>query len=97
MFVIQAQIQVSQLQCQITQRKYEKEETLGGETVHFIYLYPKNAAKVNYHTIILYISKSTNELKKAILKSKDATVMTYSLSKFTGYVMSRSKESSIGV
>jgi outer membrane lipoprotein-sorting protein len=64
--------------------KYEKEETLGGETVHVIYLYPKNAAKVNYHTIVLYISKSTNELKKAILKSKDATVMTYSLSKFTG-------------
>lgn len=64
--------------------KYEKEETLGGETVHVIYLYPKNAAKVNYHTIILYISKANNELKKAILKSKDATVMTYSLSKFVG-------------
>lgn len=64
--------------------KYEKEETLAGETVHVIYLYPKNPAKVNYHTIILYISKANNELKKAILKSKDATVMTYSLSKFEG-------------
>jgi outer membrane lipoprotein-sorting protein len=63
--------------------KYEKEETLNGETVHVIYLYPKNAGKVDYHTIILYISKATNEMKKAILKSKDGTVMTYSLTKFT--------------
>lgn len=62
--------------------KYEKEENLNGELVHIIYLYPKAAAKVDYHTIILYISKSTNELKKAILKSKDGTIMTYSLTKF---------------
>ncbi len=63
--------------------KYEKEETLNGETVHVIYLYPKNAKDVNYHTIILYISKGTNEMKKAILKTKDGTVMTYSMTKFT--------------
>ena len=63
--------------------KYEKEENLNGEIVHVIYLYPKAAGKVDYHTIILYISKNTNEMKKAILKSKDGTVMTYSLTKFT--------------
>lgn len=63
--------------------KYEKEETLNGETVHVIYLYPKAAAKAEYHTIILYISKASNEMKKAILKSKDGTVMTYSLTKFS--------------
>jgi outer membrane lipoprotein-sorting protein len=63
--------------------KYEKEETLNGETVHVIYLYPKNAKEVDYHTIILYISKSSTEMKKAILKSKDGTVMTYSMTKFT--------------
>ena len=63
--------------------KYEKEETLNGETVHVIYLYPKSAAKVDYHTIILFIAKNTNEMKKAILKSKDGTIMTYSLTKFT--------------
>lgn len=62
--------------------KYEKEEQLNGETVHVIYLYPKNPTKVNYHTIILYISKSTNELKKAIMKSKDSSVMTYTITKF---------------
>jgi outer membrane lipoprotein-sorting protein len=63
--------------------KYEKEETLNGEIVHMIYLYPKAAAKAEYHTIILYISKASNEMKKAILKSKDGTVMTYSLTKFS--------------
>ena len=63
--------------------KYEKEETLNGEAVHVIYLYPKAPAKAEYHTIILYISKSTNDMKKAILKSKDGTIMTYSLTKFS--------------
>jgi outer membrane lipoprotein-sorting protein len=63
--------------------KYQKEETLNGEKVHVIDLYPKNAGKVDYHTIVLYISKEDNELKKAIMKSKDGTTMTYSLTKFT--------------
>jgi len=63
--------------------KYEKEETLNGEAVHVINLFPKNAKGSEYHTIVLYISKSTNELKKAIMKSNDGTVMTYSLTKFT--------------
>lgn len=63
--------------------KYDKEDKLNNEAVHIIDLFPKNAGKVQYHTIILYISKATNELKKAIMKSKDGTVMTYSLNKFT--------------
>jgi len=62
--------------------KYEKENKLNNEAVHVINLYPKNPAKVEYHTIILYISKTTNELKKAVMKSKDGTVMTYTLTKF---------------
>ena len=63
--------------------KFEKEDKLNGETVSVINLYPKNPAKAEYHTITLYISKSDNELKKAIMKAKDGTVMTYSLTKFT--------------
>lgn len=63
--------------------KYEKEDKLNNEVVHVIYLYPKNPAKADYHTIILYISKTSNELKKAVMKSKDGTIMTYSLNKFT--------------
>jgi len=62
--------------------KYEKEDKLNNEIVHVIDLYPKNSGKVDYHTIILYISKASNELKKAIMKSKDGTVMTYTLTKF---------------
>jgi outer membrane lipoprotein-sorting protein len=48
-----------------------------------INLYPKNPAKVDYHTIVLYISKTGNELKKAVMKSKDGTTTTYSVTKFT--------------
>ena len=63
--------------------KYEKEETIDGEAAHVIYLYPKNAKNSDYHTIVLYIAKSDNDLKKVILKSKDGGVMTYTLTKFT--------------
>ncbi|WP_343605850.1 outer membrane lipoprotein carrier protein LolA [Fluviicola sp.] len=63
--------------------KYEKEETLNGEKVHVIYLYPKNPKKANYHTIVIYISKEDNELKKAIMKSNDGTVSTFTMTKFT--------------
>jgi len=63
--------------------KYDKEETLNGEKVHVIHLYPKNAKTANYHTITVYIAKDDNELKKAVMKAKDGTVMTYSLTKFT--------------
>ena len=62
---------------------FEKEETLNGETVYVIKLVPKEPKKVDYHTIILYISKTNNELKKAVMKSKNGTTMTYSLTKFT--------------
>jgi len=63
--------------------KYGKESSLNGETVHSIYLYPKNPKSVEYHTIVLYISKAQNELKKVIMRSKDGTEMTYKLNKYT--------------
>ena len=63
--------------------KYMKEDKLNGDAVHVIDLYPKNPTKAEYHTIVLYISKTDGELKKAIMKAKDGTVMTYSLTKFT--------------
>lgn len=62
---------------------FDKEETLNGETVYVIKLVPKEPKKVDYHTILLYISKVSNELKKAVMKSKNGTTMTYSLTKFT--------------
>jgi outer membrane lipoprotein-sorting protein len=63
--------------------KFDKEDKLGGETVNVISLFPKNPSKSDFHTIILYIGKADNELKKATMKSKDGTTMTYSLTKFT--------------
>ncbi len=62
--------------------KYYKESTLNGEAVHIINLYPKNPGSVDYHTVILYISKSKSEIMKVILKTKDGTVMTYTVKKF---------------
>jgi len=63
--------------------KYMKESKLNNQVVHVIDLYPKNPASVQYKYIKLYIVKSTTELKKAILKTKDGTTMVYNLTKFT--------------
>lgn len=62
--------------------KFEKEDKLGNEAVYVINLYPKDVKKADYHTITLYISKTTNDLKKAVMKSKNGSVMTYTLTKF---------------
>lgn len=62
---------------------YEKEESLNGETVSVIRLIPNNPGKAEFHSIYVSISKATNELKKAIVKMKNGTVMTYNLSRFT--------------
>jgi outer membrane lipoprotein-sorting protein len=63
--------------------KYEKESTLNEAAVHVINLYPKDASSSDYHTIVLYITKSSSELKKAVMKANDGTVLTYSVTKFT--------------
>lgn len=63
--------------------KFDKEDKLNGEAVNVISLFPKNPSKSDFHTIVLYIAKSDNELKKAVMKAKDGTTMTYSLTKFT--------------
>jgi outer membrane lipoprotein-sorting protein len=62
--------------------KYNKQETLNGEKVHVINLFPTNPGEVSYHTIILYIGVDSNQLKKAIMKTKDGSTMTYSIEKF---------------
>lgn len=62
--------------------KYIKTTTLNGKQVHQINLYPTNPAEVNYHTITLYIGVDKKDLKKAVMKTKDGSTMTYSISKF---------------
>lgn len=62
--------------------KFEREEKLNNESVNVISLFPKNPAKSDYHTITVYISRDDNELKKVVMKMKDGTTMTYSMTKF---------------
>ncbi|MDX1652917.1 MAG: outer membrane lipoprotein carrier protein LolA [Brumimicrobium sp.] len=59
--------------------KYVKEETLNGEKVHVIHLFPTKPGEVSYHTIILYISTKDNSLKQAVMKTKDGSTMTYTV------------------
>lgn len=61
--------------------KYNKEESLNGEMAHVINLTPKAPAKSEFNSITIYISKSTNSLKKAVINSKDGSVITYSVTK----------------
>jgi outer membrane lipoprotein-sorting protein len=63
--------------------KYDKEEKLGEEMVHVINLYPKDPKKAEYHTVTVYISKTSGDMKKAVMKRKDGTTMIYALTKFT--------------
>ena len=62
--------------------KYEKASTFNGENVHIIKLYPTNPDNADYHTILLYVSSKSSELKKAVMKTNDGTSMTYHLTKF---------------
>ena len=62
--------------------KYVKEEQLNDQTVHVINLTPKNPKKSDFKDIIIYISKANNEMTKAVINSKDASTMIYSVTKF---------------
>lgn len=61
---------------------YEKSDVLNGENIHIIKLYPKQPDNADYHTVLLYVSVRTSELKKVIMKTNDGTIMTYHLTKF---------------
>ncbi len=61
---------------------FEKEESLDGVTCSRIRLIPTNPKKAEFHTIYVYIAKATNELKRAVVKMKNGTTMTYTLTKF---------------
>lgn len=62
--------------------KYAKTLTLNGKKVHQINLYPTNPAEVNYHTITLYIGVDSQDLQKAVMKTKDGSTMNYTINSF---------------
>lgn len=61
--------------------KYIKETTVSGKKVHQIDLFPTNPGKVNYHTITLYVEVANNELFRAVMKTKEGSIMTYTINK----------------
>jgi outer membrane lipoprotein-sorting protein len=62
--------------------KYVQETTYADRAAHEIHLFPKDAAKSKFHTIILKIDKDKNEIVFIMVKGKDGTNMKYKLSKF---------------
>jgi outer membrane lipoprotein-sorting protein len=62
--------------------KYGETETIDGVKCHKILLYPKEPGKVEYHTLVVYISTSTSELKKVVMRGKDGTNTSYSLTEY---------------
>lgn len=62
---------------------FEKEETVGKEVMNVIKLVPTNPKKADYHTILIYVSKTDGQLKKAVMRFKNGTTKTYTLTNFT--------------
>ncbi len=62
---------------------FEKEETIGKEVMNVIKLVPLNPKKADYHTILIYVSKNDLDLKKAVMRFKNGTTKTYTLTNFT--------------
>lgn len=65
--------------------KWVKEETVSGVTLVEINLYPLKT-KSKFHTVIVKVNKSTNEIHTVIVKGKDGEVLTYKLLKMTANV-----------
>ena len=63
--------------------KYEKEDKYKEKAVDIIKLYPLDANKKSYHTIILAVYKVENQFAYIKILSKDGNKYTYYLDKFT--------------
>ncbi len=63
--------------------RFIKEETVGGQTLYEIHLFPEKPAKSKFHTVILKIDKAKSELSSLTIKGKEGDVLTYKLTKFT--------------
>jgi len=59
--------------------KYEGSITENGKKLEVINLYPVDAKEKPFHTIILHINATTNDLHKVVMKYKDGNTITYSI------------------
>lgn len=62
--------------------QFVKESVENGRTIQEIKLFPKDAQKVKYHTIILKVDKIKKEVQKVIIKGKDGLDITFEIKKF---------------
>lgn len=61
--------------------RYDKETTYEGIPVHQIYLYPKDPANTNIHTIVIRVDKAKDEVVFVLIKTKDGVKTKYHLKK----------------
>ena len=62
--------------------KYSNTTKINNKSVHQIDLFPVKPGEVNYHTITLYVGTDNGELYQAVMKTKDGSTMTYTISTF---------------
>lgn len=62
--------------------KYSKETTYKGKNVHEIYLYPKDKKNSKYHTIVLLVDGTKNQVVSVHIKGKDGSHTKYNLGSF---------------
>lgn len=60
---------------------YGNKETINGQSLDLILLYPEKPQNKNYHTVKLYIN-TKNQIQKIIILGKDGTTFTYEITKF---------------
>lgn len=62
---------------------FVEEKVEGGVTVQVVKLFPLDAAKKPFHTVVLTVDKAKTEPRSVQILYKDGNVVTYSLKKFT--------------
>lgn len=63
--------------------QYVKEFTENGNKYHEIKLFPKDPKNSKYHTVILTIDDAKKQITKIIIKTKDAVMIQFTITKFT--------------
>ena len=61
----------------------EEKADASGTTVQVVKLFPLDAGKRAYHTVVLSVDKARNEPKSVQVLYKDGNTVTYTLKKFT--------------
>lgn len=63
--------------------KYDSKVEKDSKVYDIINLYPENADEVSFHTVKLMVDQAALEVKEVLLKGKDGTDFTYTLTSFS--------------